>query len=399
MPSHKLFKQKVNYKKLIHKELTQIPDLQGLTYKQFYTRFASLLEISKGPDVTKEIIGHEKYEGFTALTVAVDRNLEVLAKNLIEQKSDVNHVGPRKTTPMHCAAKNGNLALVELLHKEDASLTAKDDYDHAAIHFAAMSGNGKLVKWILQHVDNKCVFEEGQYNNLPLHLACKTKDFESVEAIVSAMDDKFIIFNQQGVNSETPFRLAVISGNFGAVKLLKDVLMPADFKQNIAAFKLADDAVKSGNVELFKQLMKWGAKFDTSTHQINNSFLDVIRSKNELMAQYFLSTYPNILINGDNNSVASPLIVAIENHCSLEMIKLLWDRGANPSRSASFEKPSALEVAKNYEREDIIALFEGKPYQPKQKPMPDDFEVTPDEKFHIDPGENYNPLAGVCCLM
>lgn len=396
MLSPRLFKQEINYKQLIETELTKKPNLQELTEKQFYTKFTSLLEISKSA-ATKEIVGYEKYEGFTALTVAVDRNLEVLAKNLIEQKADVNHVGPRKTTPIHCAAKNGNLELVELLYKEGASLTAKDDYEYAAIHFAAMSGNGSLVKWVLKNVGKKCLMEKAQYTNLPLHLACQKKNFESVEVILSAMDDKLI--NQRGVNSQTPFRLAVVSGNFEAVKAIKARLSPKDFEENINAYRLTSEAIKSGNVELFKQLLKWGARFEMTSQNINESFDDAIKSNNALMVQYFLSNYSSILINENKNSLTSSLIIAIENGGSLEILKLLLGHGADSFGSVSFEKISALEKAKLHGREDIVALFEGKPYEAKQDPNPEDLTVDPDESRHIDPGENYNPLAGVCCLM
>ena len=68
-----------------------------------------------------------------------------------EHGLDVNCKEADNTTPLHCAAKNGSLALVKYLLDKGAKADALCADDSAPIHYAASRGAHQVVHELVRH--------------------------------------------------------------------------------------------------------------------------------------------------------------------------------------------------------------------------------------------------------
>ncbi|MEM7180736.1 MAG: ankyrin repeat domain-containing protein [Spirochaetota bacterium] len=78
-----------------------------------------------------------------------------MAKLLVGKGADVNVRDLDIRSPLHYAAKSGNLALVQFLIKNKAVVDAKDIYDRTSLHEAASQGYAKIVSILLKYKADK----------------------------------------------------------------------------------------------------------------------------------------------------------------------------------------------------------------------------------------------------
>lgn len=413
--NHNLFPESPTekYKKLVFSQLTKEPQLNGMTYESFYKKYHTLLKFSEqlkdGETIGK---GPETYKGFTPLIIAADRNLEVLADNILNHEAfkNVDQKGQRGITALHCAARRGNLPLVKKLIEKGASIPLANDYEHNALHFAAMSGNGEVVDYVLQHCDPKLVYRKAQYTNLPLHLACKAGDAHSIELIGRKMKSNDLV--ETGVNSSTPLILASHAGCLEGVKfLLKYIPNKSDQLKQSDSFgqTVLRAAAFSGNVELCQTLEEAGATFDKYTEFNRSALRSAIESGNLAMVKYVFEHEPDAKynLNRDINAGGLPLMHAVE--CDkFDIVKFFVEKGAdvNLSRASDWDHETPLTISLYFPCKDMAKYLIDHgaklPVNFKEsmlKDVPVENEVEPDEDRHIDPDQNYNPAAGLCCVM
>jgi ankyrin repeat protein len=81
---------------------------------------------------------------------AAQRNDATVALAAIEDGVDVNARSPDGTTPLHWAAYNGNVALVERLVAAGADVTAANEFGSTPLAEAATVGNAQLIAALLE---------------------------------------------------------------------------------------------------------------------------------------------------------------------------------------------------------------------------------------------------------
>jgi ankyrin repeat protein len=79
--------------------------------------------------------------------VAINAESLELVKFLIANGADVNAKGLCGDTPLHYAAKFGNIELVKFLVSKGAGINVNDDYDNTPLHGA--SGSDKVFKFLV----------------------------------------------------------------------------------------------------------------------------------------------------------------------------------------------------------------------------------------------------------
>jgi ankyrin repeat protein len=90
-------------------------------------------------------------EGNTALSAALLRGDERLARLLIAHGCDVNACNPGGTTALHLAAAGGRGELISLLLAKGADVNAQDVDGDTPLHSAALRGHRKAVELLLSH--------------------------------------------------------------------------------------------------------------------------------------------------------------------------------------------------------------------------------------------------------
>ena len=74
-----------------------------------------------------------------------------IAKVLISNGADVNHVYARDMTPLLCAVFSGNDEMVELLLATGSNVNKKDSDGYCPLMIAAMKGYSNIVKLLIEH--------------------------------------------------------------------------------------------------------------------------------------------------------------------------------------------------------------------------------------------------------
>jgi len=66
-------------------------------------------------------------------------------------------------TPLHLAAENGHLSVVEYLINQKADIIVKGDFDRTPLHFAAKNGHLRVVEYLVNQkadIDSKDYWAE-----------------------------------------------------------------------------------------------------------------------------------------------------------------------------------------------------------------------------------------------
>jgi len=170
-----------------------------------------------------------------------------------EVNIDIETKGKFQRTPLLCAARKGQLKLLELLKNKGSDITAIDKGGDNALHLACFyTNNVETVNWLIDEVNidietrgfNQltpflCAAYKGQleilkllrnkgaditaidkYGNNALHLACKFSN--SVETVNWLIDKANMDIETRGFNQLTPFLCATDKGQLKVLELLKN---------------------------------------------------------------------------------------------------------------------------------------------------------------------------------
>lgn len=90
--------------------------------------------------------------GSAALYSAVSAGNVGIVKVLLQAGADpVSRDNPQSATPLHVAAGNGHLPVMEVLKGYYKSVDTRDNSGRTPLHFAALGGKAQAVRWLLQH--------------------------------------------------------------------------------------------------------------------------------------------------------------------------------------------------------------------------------------------------------
>ena len=134
-------------------------------------------------------------------------------KRVLDQTSSTG------TTPMHSAATNGSIELMELLYREAPGLLHKEEKDGSTpMLFAVSSGNLEAVKWLYQK--DPRLLDIGAKHGTPLmQAAAQAGDVEVMEFLHQKNSG---LLSVQGGDGTTPMHFAAASGHLGAMQWLHD---------------------------------------------------------------------------------------------------------------------------------------------------------------------------------
>ncbi|GEM_PF-749567 len=259
--------------------------------KEGYSEVARLL-IEHGADVN--IADNDKY---TPLCYAAEKGLTDVVKLLVQHNASMERCGKEDMRPIDLAALRGYLDIVKYLvkHGNDLKNECRDEEHPCVLHFAARGGNLDIVKYLVENgVDIHAIYNVNLMGDgtTILHEAASSGNLELVKYIVN----NGVSVNKKDSKGRTPVYYAIEHGHLDILKYLvqqgaelNDKLRFEDKKTALhIAAEIGDTdiinyliykgfdvnkkdkkgwspvfyAVKNGNLNALKCLVKHGARLD-----------------------------------------------------------------------------------------------------------------------------------------
>ncbi|KAJ9583719.1 hypothetical protein L9F63_021940 [Diploptera punctata] len=129
----------------------------------------------------------DKHEGLTPLHIASYRGEFTIVEYLLKRKANILAVSKKFVTPLHFAAFCGCANVVKMFLRKcnfnHKIINKKDIFGNTILHCAAVSGNSRLVKYLIQRGAD--VEARNKFTHSALHLA---KRKTVIEILMNAQD-------------------------------------------------------------------------------------------------------------------------------------------------------------------------------------------------------------------
>ncbi|GHV13533.1 hypothetical protein AGMMS49938_08250 [Fibrobacterales bacterium] len=311
------------------------------------------------------------YKKRSPLTVAVERGAFVVLQELLAAGASVHLQSEElKWSPLHYAAKIGDVNIIDLLLQNEADLDPLDEDGNTPLHIAARFGKEKAVKFLL--LKKASVKSSGKKGISPLHEATAGNHPETIEALLPSInidikDDDgntpihyaamfsaeksapFLLSKGANANSangwgQTALHIAAKNSNLKIIAyLIKNgtVLEQADLAKRTPLHIAAN----LGVLETVVFLLKCGANVN-AVDIVKNTPLHYAASANfPKVAEELL--LKNADIDSVNTDKLTPLGSALEND-SRDTAKLLLSKGATSYPNAQGHSLLHIAAIKNH---------------------------------------------------
>ena len=196
--------------------------------------------------------------GFTPMHLAAwNGHLGVI--QFLINKANLDAKSKDGQTPLHVAAQWGHLNVVKALAKQKANMFAKDHQNGLAIHYAARKGHQKLVEYFITE-NPQLLTEKGMASQTVLHEAATLGHLQLIRLLVQKYADlksslESNLLTMASDDGETALHAAVNHGHLAVVEYLVSQNIPIDAKDKDG--QTANDLARElGNREIVEFLRK-----------------------------------------------------------------------------------------------------------------------------------------------
>lgn len=157
-----------------------------------------------------------EYDEPLLCVAAKEGNLDKV-QQLVTGGANVNCTGYLQYTPLHYAAIEGYLEVVEYLVNEGhADINCRDADGRTPLHKAAIVGNLEVIRWLIEEGQVDVNYEDEQ-GRTSLFFAAINGHLETVRYLVG---DRFADINFQDEHNQTPLHMATVLSSSEVVRWL-----------------------------------------------------------------------------------------------------------------------------------------------------------------------------------
>ena len=251
-------------------------------------------------------------------------------------------------TPLHEAARNGHLDVVELLLARGADFSIRDDRDRSPLVLASENGNPKVANFLFEHMAaSMSILEDGAANttlstislqNAPPSIAPPPRERE--EDVTSSDSGQCSVYS------------ASQNGQFDIVRSLLDRGHDVNDRNSRRETAL-DVASRFGQLEVARLLIERGADVDARDRDGWTPLITALEYGQLEVARLLLDRGADV--NAKKRDHNTPLHRASFKG-SFEMVRLLLDHGANVDvRNHDGQTPREIAIQLGHRR--ILELF------------------------------------------
>jgi len=240
-------------------------------------------------------------------------------KSFLAQGVDVDASDEEGLTPLHNAARNGQVDVIKLLLKRGATIDAPDNNGWTPLHMAADDGQVAAMKLLLKR---GATFNSRDRNGLTaLHAAARNGHAGAIKLLLK----KGVTIDTRDNNGTTPLHFAADNDQIAAMKLLLKKGATIDAPDNHGETPL-HAAADNGHVNAIRLLLKRGASINARDNN-GTTPLHFAASQGHIGAIKLLLKKGASINAGDNHG-ATPLSLA-SRHGRIGAMRLLLHRGAH----------------------------------------------------------------------
>ena len=168
------------------------------------------LLLERGADPNMYYDYHKYHDNPTKkypLGLAIEMDSPLMVHQLLNRGANANtlHVGEPLIV---LAAKKAHPCVIDLLAENGANINAQDKDGNTALHIAALTGNTRLVKKLIEKYHANTLIQNNN-KDLPMHLAMQNPNFEVLKLLQTHGTPIF----QENIGKESVASLAVKSNN------------------------------------------------------------------------------------------------------------------------------------------------------------------------------------------
>jgi ankyrin repeat protein len=279
-------------------------------------------------------------DGVPLMRAAVDKGATKVVKALLKyRKVDINQVDLLGRSLLQDAIIMGHLQIIDLLIKHNIDPNIIDHHGKNAMFDAIDYGEEKIIDTILaiKGINLNVIDENGK---TILHNKKVLEDDQLAKKLLRkgvnpTINDKekhnFLVYTVlRGEEGEELLDIALEQGCDLNTRLEGDNTILMEVMHAFIGMKETGDNKKRQEMErIAKKLIKNGIDINAVNNKGENVLFDLVRVKDIDGCRFLLehNVDPNRINNYDETLL---LIACLQGYCSIEMIKLLLENGANP---------------------------------------------------------------------
>lgn len=242
-----------------------------------------------------------------SLFKAVKNNDSVFINNLIDLGANINKTDYCGNTPLHIAAKSGNIKIVKILtNNKKCNIDKRNKNGETPLRMAMQCKHYNIVK-ILADKGASIKFFDRNGNGF-LTMAITHENYEAVQLAI----DKKLNINHGNHEDETALHYAA---NYGYIEIIK-LLIKAGARLNIVTqYQMTplQLAIKNNRNEVVELLLKNGANPNKGGTWINPTAYELALKNKNYFIMNLLKEYGVDLNRPSRSKYRYPLIYAIKN--------------------------------------------------------------------------------------
>ena len=263
--------------------LSRISEAEVETVKGAITAFVNEIEDSQDPEIKQELLNFKFGPSHnTILHIAAKFGHELQTSRILRIAADkekyVNIQNNNLFTPLHFAAQNGHLPVVQVLISAGADKNSPASAEYRRwipIHYAAQYGHVEVVKALIEAGVDKEI--KTSFGLTPLLVGAEFGKLDVVKFMLSIGADKNVQTTADN-HKMTALHYAVIGNHKEGALALLNAQAEKDLETTFGLTAL-EFAAKSNSADLVKILLAWGAEKWESALQIaqDNKSLEAVK--------------------------------------------------------------------------------------------------------------------------